>query len=313
MPSRLKNRSCSSEWSRLRDIIKHKLNQNIAMFLAEQNDNTATPPTPWTARVSTPGGMKLPPFPARERNEQNPNEAPKSKLTEEEANDAKKYIFAQLHEFEGAPPFTIQRVCELCIRPKQHYKRIGKYLRAFEKSLLVTSTWDAFPVPPESDTNKDSTKAPAEPSFFPSRDSSVPSTPLFSPIPFLHDDARRSKSRSPPPFVLDAVEDKTGEPPLPAQNENHGLEPRALGLVDELDDPAPGHMSDHPTALTTTTTVGLESGAKPLFATLEERFVKSEIEAPQPSTDPTQQTGQSSEDQDAMDLDADNEDKENKA
>ena len=45
-------------------------------------------------------------------------------------------------------PFTIQRICELCIRPQDHYKAVGKYLRAVEKTLLVTSTWDSFPKRP---------------------------------------------------------------------------------------------------------------------------------------------------------------------
>lgn len=45
-----------------------------------------------------------------------------------------------------------------------------------------------------------------------------------------------------------------------------------IGLVDELDDPSPGHMSDHPTALTATTSTSVET--KPIFGSLEERFVK---------------------------------------
>jgi serine/threonine-protein phosphatase 4 regulatory subunit 2 len=103
-----------------------------------------------------------------------------------------------------------------------------------------------------------------------------------------------------------------GEPPALSQAENQGLEPRALGLVDELDDPAPGHMSDHPTALTTTTTVGPETGARPLFGSLEERFVKPEGEGSQPEAG-NAQAEQTPGDQFAMELDADNEDKENKA
>lgn len=45
---------------------------------------------------------------------------------------------------------------------------------------------------------------------------------------------------------------------------------RAIGLVDELDDPSPGHMSDHPTAITSVTTVG----SRPFLETLETRFVR---------------------------------------
>lgn len=100
---------------------------------------------------------------------------------------------------------------------------------------------------------------------------SAPPTPLFSPIPFLHDDARRSKSRSPPPSPLaltaTAIAEGHSDPP----------EIRGLGLVDELDDPSPGHMSDHPTALTAVTTVSPGSNvARPFLGSLEQRFVKSE-------------------------------------
>lgn len=51
-----------------------------------------------------------------------------------------------------------------------------------------------------------------------------------------------------------------------------GMPPKALGLVDELDDPNPGHLSNHPTALTAVTTVG----SKPFVDTLETRFVRGE-------------------------------------
>jgi serine/threonine-protein phosphatase 4 regulatory subunit 2 len=116
---------------------------------------------------------------------------------------------------------------------------------------------------------------------------SAPTTPLFSPIPFLHEDPRRSASRSPPPLALAPASARLGDPPAPAQGEI-----QALGLVDEMDDPGPGHMSDHPTAISSVTTVPdgpqkeeeeepeEEAGppakkSKPLLGTLEDRFVSS--------------------------------------
>jgi len=163
----------------------------------------------------------------------------------------------------SSPPFTIQRVCELCINPTQQYKSVGKYLRAVEKSILITSTYTSFPPLPPSGPIANITMLPSSIPLI------APATPLFSPIPFLHEDARRSKSRSPPPspFTLNAT--GAAEPLLGT----------GLGLVDELDDPKPGHMSDHPTALTATTTLGEGEGrgreSKPFLGSLEQRFTKS--------------------------------------
>ena len=49
-------------------------------------------------------------------------------------------------------------------------------------------------------------------------------------------------------------------------NEPNDVEP-AFGRVDELDDPRPGHLSDGPTPISSTTTI---------ITTLQDRFVKGE-------------------------------------
>lgn len=150
------------------------------------------------------------------------------------------------------------------MRPQEHYKSVGKYLRAVEKSILVTSTWDSYP--PLTEKEKE---PPLRTLTTTTGLSSAPATPLFSPIPFLHDDARRSKSRSPPPSPLVLSSAATNPDPL---------ETRALGLVDELDDPSPGHMSVHPTALTSVTTIGDGAGSRPFIESLDQRFVRSQEE-----------------------------------
>lgn len=58
---------------------------------------------------------------------------------------------------------------------------------------------------------------------------------------------------------------------VPAEN----LEDKAFGMVDEVDDPSPGHMSEHPTALSSVTTTST-MGSKPFLGSLEQRFAKSE-------------------------------------
>lgn len=294
-----------TEWTRLKDIVKYKIEKNVELFLSESEAaKSATPETErqFSLEPSTPGGLKLPPFPPRtaEAIARGPP-VPKVQLTEDEVNEQKSLISEQLESFEDGPPFTIQRLAELCLNRRQHYASLGKYLRAVEKTLLVTSSW--APAPP----HDPSTAGPggAALSFAPAPDGgrSAPTTPLFSPIPFLHADARRSQSRSPPLLALEpsAVSSAAGAAPIVLDSELTGaIEPSGLGLVDELDDPRPGHMSDTPTALSSVTTIpeageGKEDGkeGKPLFGTLEDRFVKGGKEVAKEGTD-------------AMELDTDN-------
>ncbi|KAI0306651.1 PPP4R2-domain-containing protein [Multifurca ochricompacta] len=260
------------EWPKLRNIIKYKINQNIATFLADarslQSSSIYVPP--FSPRPSTNGGLKLPPFTSRERDESNPNEAPKVHYTAEEASAVKAILYAQLDGFDAAP-FTIQRVADLCARPKENYIALGKYCRALEKALYVTSTWDSFPPLPLQP--KDSMATVAVRAGLSS--SSAPTTPLFSPISFLHDDARRSHSRSPPPSPLNLNGTEAG---ITLDPDALGMEPRELGLVDELDDPNPGHLSDRPTALTSVTSIGGSSGV----ISLEDRFVRASDEGGDP-------------------------------
>ncbi|KAJ7046640.1 PPP4R2-domain-containing protein [Mycena alexandri] len=242
----------NSEWPLLRDIIKYKIDQNTELFLA--SPERPNPPPPFQPEATASGGLKLAPFPPRK----SIVPVPVNFMTPQEAAEMKQSVFELLDQFESNPPFTIQRVCELSLYPRRNYTSVGKYLRAMEKALLVTSTHDSFP--PLTESEKDTTIR----TMSSIGGNSVPPTPLFSPIPFLHDDARRSKSRSPPPSPL----------VLANSGENHPdpLETKALGLVDELDDPAPGHMSKHPVALTAVTT----SDGDQFVDSLEARFVRAQ-------------------------------------
>ncbi|KAJ7285705.1 PPP4R2-domain-containing protein [Mycena rebaudengoi] len=247
-----------SEWTDIRDIIKGKINQNIALFLS--GPGRPPPPPQFQPLPSATGGLKLAPFPPRKA----VLPTPISYMNEEQANELRDAIFTLLDQFDSNPPFTIQRVCELCLYPKQHYSSVGKYLRAVEKALLVTSTWDSFP--PLTEKERDTTVR----TMASIGSTSAPATPLFSPIPFLHDDARRSKSRSPPPspLILANIGESHPDP----------LETKALGLVDELDDPGPGHMSEHPVALTSVTTTSANTEGGQFLESLEQRFVRSQEE-----------------------------------
>lgn len=150
------------------------------------------------------------------------------------------------------------------MEPRKHYKTVGKYLRAVERTVLVTSTKDMYP------TAIDIGDIEMGASIGDNESLRLAMTPVFSPIPFLHDDARRS--RSPSPFELAAVK----RPPGPHEDlERLSGARQGIGLVDELDDAKPGHLADHPTALTTTTSAGPPTS-------LSERFVKSTSPSPEP-------------------------------
>ncbi|TFK72190.1 hypothetical protein BDN72DRAFT_887332 [Pluteus cervinus] len=259
----------NTEWDKLREMIKYKIEKNVEFFLANYPE-APPPPEPFSAINLASGGLKLAPFPQRKVILTSGMQPPVNYMTEEQAKDTQGYILSQLHEFEStlntpstrSPPFTIQRVCELCLNPDRHYRSVGKYLRAVEKALLVTSTASSFPPLPA-----ESSQSITFPSRIPIPSDggdrrSAPGTPLFSPIPFLHHDARTSRSPSPSPMTL----------PHPGPLEiPDPLEPKALGLVDELDDPSPGHLSDHPVALTAVTT----GVSNPFLGGLEARFVKA--------------------------------------
>lgn len=254
-----------TQWDQLRDMIKYKLEQNIATLLSDAEQGLQVTETDSlnlpTGMPDSAGNLRLAPFPPRRQNDLNPVETPKVHMNREEANEMKNAIFKQLHEFDEDPPFTIQRVCELCVDPKRHYKAIGKYLRAVEKSLLVTSAWNSFP-PETAQNGLPLGVISISPTMPP-----VPTTPMFSPIPFLHGDARRSKSHSPPPspLMLGIMETSGNIGPFDEE-----MPQRVIGLVDELDDPGPGHMSEHPTAITSVTT----TRSRPFIESLENRFVR---------------------------------------
>ena len=50
--------------------------------------------------------------------------------------------------FTKYPPHTIQRLAELLLSPKQHYKTLPSYLHALDRVVHVTSGAHTFPLPP---------------------------------------------------------------------------------------------------------------------------------------------------------------------
>lgn len=120
--------------------------------------------------------------------------------TDEERKAEQRVVFSMLDDFEGQPPFTIQRLSELVLRPTQHHHTLPKYSSALKRLLSVTATRDAFPklVDEEEDDIATGGEEEMVTNGFSSASSAgrrsrsntpipgSPSTaPLFTPIPFL--------------------------------------------------------------------------------------------------------------------------------
>lgn len=51
------------------------------------------------------------------------------------------------HDFTHSPPHTIQRLAELVLYPRKHYRFLPAYLRALDRTVSVTSPLSDFPLP----------------------------------------------------------------------------------------------------------------------------------------------------------------------
>ncbi|KAF2770277.1 hypothetical protein EJ03DRAFT_350610 [Teratosphaeria nubilosa] len=59
-------------------------------------------------------------------------------------------------DFMKSPPYTIQRVAELVLHPKKHYRFLPQYLRALDRVVSVGSPVTDFPLPTQSATTNGS-------------------------------------------------------------------------------------------------------------------------------------------------------------
>lgn len=50
-------------------------------------------------------------------------------------------------QFSASPPYTVQRLAELVLRPKRHYRYLPAYLRALDRVVAVSSPVSDFPLP----------------------------------------------------------------------------------------------------------------------------------------------------------------------
>jgi len=113
----------------------------------------------------------------------------------------KERIIDRMKSFTSAP-FTIQRICELLLKPNAHYNRIDKYLRGLEKCIMVVTTVDP-------NGNKIFMET-----FLTNGISSNPSTPLITPTrpttpPETHTDTANGSLIFPPPTKVEDSEDNS--------------------------------------------------------------------------------------------------------
>ncbi|XP_077496003.1 uncharacterized protein LOC144106918 [Amblyomma americanum] len=66
--------------------------------------------------------------------------------------DMKEKVLEAVNSFNSAP-FTIQRLCELVVDPRKHYKRTDKFMRGVEKNVLVVSTTEPRSLTPLQQSN----------------------------------------------------------------------------------------------------------------------------------------------------------------
>ncbi|SCV67866.1 BQ2448_5477 [Microbotryum intermedium] len=306
-----------ADWRILRDMLKHKLAENINAYL------TLGPPWP---------------------------------LSPEDAFKARGGAYDALDQFTG-PPFTIQRICELILYPRKHYTSLPKYLRALMRVLSVASTRSAFnedetfvePFASTSATTLDgaaivnphqirASASPLPSPTMPTRRPSVPRSPssspralpvvvpLLSPIPWLiktsddgdgnesveemdlsntsaghvfHSSSSPSRSSDGGRSPIRGLEmaRRSHSPPSPSQlNNNSGLihsgnhTTPTGGVVDEVDPGSGGSEVVDPVALSSATEIAPKPadsllGVHGSSQSLRERFVR----ASSPRADPPEE------------------------
>lgn len=114
-------------------------------------------------------------------------------------------ITNHLRSFEHSPPHTIQRLSELILRPRAHYKAVATYLHAVDRVVMVTSSTDAYPLPPPDLGDASAVADPANSVAWSNPTSGSLGTDealggaLLTPIPWVHSNRESPEPTSPAP------------------------------------------------------------------------------------------------------------------
>lgn len=113
-------------------------------------------------------------------------------------------IIEQLKDFEDHPPSTVQRLAELILRPRAHYKSLAPYLHAVDRVVMITSNASLYPLPPAYDPNADPAEtvswANPAPNAPVSSDEEALGGAILTPIPWVkqHQPASSSQESNEP-------------------------------------------------------------------------------------------------------------------
>ncbi|CAK5277755.1 unnamed protein product [Mycena citricolor] len=252
----------NTEWSHLRTIIKEKVTQNVELFLSGSDK---PPPTPTFSPSTTPsGGLKLPPFPSRSPVVR----TPVNYMTAEEANEMRDTVFGLLDSFDSCKSaiYSSEAMRIVPLPTETVYIR-GKVSEGSREDPPRHIDPGLLPTSHRKRTGHDR----AGHGFH-----RFPSCPKYANVfSCIFPPQRCTPLQIPQPsaFALDPcgrcrrITSRTIGNQIP-------------GLVDELDDPSPGHLSEHPVALSSvTSTEGTAVGV------LSDRFVSAHEQEEEPPVD----------------------------
>lgn len=160
------------------------------------------PETDAEGRLVSPLPSSPPPTQSQEPKNDEPKPAPEAQSLDpgqlpQQIEKMLSDITEQLNGFKDHPPSTIQRLAELILRPRAHYKSLAAYLHAVDRVVMVTSSAGYYPLPLTHEPNSNPAETvswvnPASASATSGADEDAYGGAILTPIPWV-------KQHQPPP------------------------------------------------------------------------------------------------------------------
>ncbi|CAM1504497.1 Fc.00g020880.m01.CDS01 [Cosmosporella sp. VM-42] len=144
-----------TEWPSLRDELVERIDKNAR----DEFPIPKLPPSPPPQMIGSETRVSpLPSSPTEgSSQETNKENAPTSELPAtqpiehgalpKQIADMLAEIIEHLQTFNETPPHTIQRLAELALQPRAHYRALASYLHAVDRVVQVTSGTNTYPLP----------------------------------------------------------------------------------------------------------------------------------------------------------------------